>query len=73
MFDITAAIAAQKKYCAENQLPHFAPQDGFCFRCRRNIYSQIRLRDGYESGITVEEAGSSLITGCPHCNYSYCE
>ena len=25
------------------------------------------------SGITVKEAGTTLVTGCPHCHASYCE
>lgn len=27
----------------------------------------------YTTGITVEKAATSLITGCPHCNRSYCD
>lgn len=27
----------------------------------------------YITGITVEKAGSELVTGCPHCNKSYCD
>ena len=27
----------------------------------------------YVTGITVEEASKSLVTGCPHCNRSYCD
>jgi len=28
---------------------------------------------GKITGITVEEAGKSLVTGCPHCHRSYCD
>lgn len=73
MYNIDAAIAAQKKYCKETGAPNFAPSDGFCFRCHRNIYSPIQLINGGEYGITVEMAGSRLITSCPHCNCSFCE
>jgi hypothetical protein len=27
----------------------------------------------YITGITVEKAGKELVTGCPHCNISYCD
>ena len=27
----------------------------------------------YRTGVTVEQAGAQLITGCPHCNRSYCD
>jgi len=27
----------------------------------------------YITGITVEKAGKELVTGCPHCNRSYCD
>ena len=54
---------AQKKYCDENQLPHFAPTDGICWRCHKQIYDAISL----------EKASNTLITGCPHCHYSYCD
>lgn len=55
-------IAAQKELCNKNDYPHFAPGDGNCFRCHNNIYDKISL----------EKAKTQLITGCPHCNYSYC-
>lgn len=64
-YDVEAALIAQKEYCDEHNLPHFAPGDGICFKCRRQIYS--------EKGYSVERAGSGLITGCPFCLYSYCE
>ena len=64
-FNTLAAINAQKKYCEEKHLPYFAPKDGRCWRCGKNIYSI--------NGISVEQATNNLITGCPFCNYSYCE
>lgn len=56
-------INAQKKLCKDKNYPHFAPPDGYCFYCKRDIYTEI----------TTQSASEHLITGCPHCNYSYCE
>jgi len=61
--DIRSAIAAQKQYCKDNQDPHFAPQDGFCWSCGKQIYTRI----------DEKQAGENLITGCPHCSRSYCD
>lgn len=58
------AMKAQKRFTEKNELPHFAPTNGICWGCRRNIYSAPR-------GYTVERAGEELITGCPHCHKSY--
>lgn len=44
----------------------FAPLDGKCWRCGRNI------AEG-ENGITLKELGDYIITGCPYCNYSFCD
>jgi len=75
-WDVKAAIAAQAAYCEQNGYPHFAPRDGLCWSCRLNIYEPVE-RDAFSgrvtTGITVERAGSELITGCPHCHRSYCE
>lgn len=71
-FDIKASCEAQAKLCKEKNYPHFAPTDGVCYDCNRNIYRQID-HGGYKTGISVEMAGKTLITGCPHCHYSYCE
>ena len=73
MFDTNAADAAQEKYCHEKHYPHFAPRSGFCYRCGRDIYRQITWPSGHTTGISVEGAGNHLITGCPHCHYSFCE
>lgn len=69
-FNTNEACKAQKKYQDDNNHPDFAPRDGSCFRCCRNIYTEIDHGD-YKTGISVEDAGKSLITGCPHCHYSY--
>lgn len=74
------ADQAQAKFCVENHYPHFAPE-GRCYYCGNNIYEQRETRyknwDGSTftraTGISVEEAGTELITGCPHCNKSYCD
>lgn len=41
----------------------FAPHDGKCYNCGRNI----------AEGITLEDLGDYIITGCPFCNYSFCD
>lgn len=61
-FDVKKAIDAQERFCDENNLPLFAPDNGKCDHCRGQIYEKI----------SVEKAGSELITGCPHCYYSFC-
>lgn len=61
--NVQEACAAQKKYCESRDLPHFAPIDGRCFACHRQIYDDI----------SVETAESELITGCPICHRSYCD
>lgn len=61
-YDFVKANEAQIKYCEEHDYPHFAPTR-FCYRCGRDIYQVI----------SVESAGSHLITGCPHCNCSFCD
>lgn len=71
-FDSNLARAAQEKLCKEKQLPHFAPSSGVCYACKKNIYQQLD-RGSYKTGISVEKAELSLITGCPHCNRSYCD
>ena len=58
-----AKAKAQAEYCRKNRLPFFAPTDGVCWRCRKNIYEKI----------TLEEASSELVIGCPHCHKSYCD
>lgn len=88
MYDVNKAIEAQAEYCEQNGLPHFAPYHGVCYRCIRNIYQPVKWKKegwrnvpltsdaeeyDYITGITVEEAASNLVTGCPHCNRSYCD
>lgn len=73
MYDTVKAIQAQREYCEEHGRFVFAPEiGGQCYRCHRNIYAPID-HGGYTTGITVEEAGRTLITGCPHCHHSFVE
>lgn len=87
-FNVEKAVAAQAAYCNEKDYPHFAPKSGRCWRCNRNIYEQVGWGNvngmsthvpldspdlKYITGIDVEKAGKELVTGCPHCNRSYCD
>lgn len=75
-FDAITAANAQAKYCEEHEVPMFAPANGMCNRCGRNIYEPYTVRHGTETvqlGITVEDAGKRLISGCPHCNATFVE
>lgn len=74
-YDINKSIKAQHDYQEDKGLPDFAPDDGKCWRCKKNIYQALETLQDHKfrkTGICVEEAGSELITGCPHCNYSFC-
>lgn len=76
-YNVEQAIAAQKdflKRVAKNDQrgsmansfvggEGFAPSNGVCYRCIRQIYS--------EGGISVEKASTELITGCPFCHSSF--
>lgn len=73
MYNIKLAIAAQKEYCDRTNVPHFAPRDGVCYSCGRQIYSPTETKYGYTNGISVEAAANTLITSCPYCNVSYCD
>lgn len=72
-FDPKKAAKAQIAYCEHEEVPMFAPSNGQCFRCGRNIYLPTNGQSGRICGITVEQAGKTLITGCPHCCYSFVE
>ena len=72
-YDPIKAAKAQESYCDQHEIPHFAPSDGYCYMCNRNIYSLGKYNDGSPCGISVEEASSKLITGCPYCHYSFVE
>lgn len=70
-YNIKKSAKAQAAYCESHEVPHFAPSDGWCWYCHENIY---KPKQGAQlGGITVAEAGRRFITGCPHCNRSYCD
>lgn len=71
LFSPSAAIEAQKKYCADNRLPLFAPHDGICNRCTNNIYRR-KVSGTDQTGISVEKASTAHVLDCPHCRLSYC-
>lgn len=62
-FNIEKAVKAQKELREKHDYPCFAPSNGNCYNCRKNVYS--------EGGISVEKASRELTTGCPHCNKSF--
>ena len=72
-FNPKAAAAAQIAYCTSSECPDFAPRDGRCYRCGRQIYQQFKWPDGHKTGISEQKASGCLITGCPHCHYSFVE
>lgn len=55
----TEKFQLQLTYCTENKLPCFCSIR--CYKCNRDIFEKI----------TEETAKTTLITGCPHCNYSF--
>lgn len=71
-FNVQESIAAQKKFQQEKDYPDFAPANGRCYNCKRQIYEEMDQGD-HKTGISVQRASGELITGCPHCHYSYCE
>ncbi|VDG98872.1 Uncharacterised protein [Lysinibacillus sphaericus] len=85
-FNAMKASEAQRNYIERTGSPKFPPAYGTCWNCNKNIYELYywkfecgQKRPANEedftlkSGITVEKAGESLVTGCPHCNRSYCD
>lgn len=76
-FNPVESAKAQAKLCEEKGLPHFAPKNGICWNCRKNIYTPIEQEGWqdrkYTSGISTEKASNELVTGCPHCNRTYCD
>lgn len=62
-------VEAQWHYAIEHRALFFIPDDGVCFSCKKNIFQPTKWREG----ITIDEAASQLITGCPHCFRTYCD
>lgn len=72
----TEASKKQTEFCHSYGLPLFAPKNGICFKCGRNIYMPYTQGSGewvFTTGIKLENAGEYHITSCPHCNKSYCD
>lgn len=59
--EINIKLKSQRKMCDEHNIPHFAPDNGFCFNCNKQIYKQISLR----------KASEEHITHCPYCSRAY--
>jgi len=59
LVSIEERCATQERLCAERRLPHFAPWNGVCWSCGRQIYEELD--------------GQSYVTGCPFCHRSYCD
>ena len=72
-YDSFLARKAQEDYCNREGVPHFAPMDGRCYFCGRDIYSAVVSPDGKVTGIPVSSAASRLITGCPFCWHTFCD
>ena len=79
-FNVKLACKFQRELCEKKKHPQFAPKDGKCWGCGKNIYEpESKRTDGengtvlYIYGISVEEARDKLIISCPHCNKSYCD
>lgn len=70
LFDVEKSIKSQDEYCKDNSVMLFAPYDGECFYCGRQIYEARDLGDEIR-GYTTKEASETLITGCPFCHRSY--
>lgn len=64
-YDSAKSSAAQDDFCEQIGSPCFAPRDGICPNCGCDIYEA--------GGITVDYAGSRLVTGCPFCRKSFCD
>lgn len=61
--EVRDCISAQERYTKQNHDPRFAPEDGFCWSCGKQIYGG--------RGYDLHRASNELITGCPHCHRSY--
>ena len=57
IIDVNDIMEKQKKYCKDRNLPFFATKEGRCYLCHRKL----------------EDTDEYHITGCPHCNRSFCD
>lgn len=71
IYNPAEAIKAQEEYCTAKHVPRFAPANGMCTYCQEQIYAPRRGKT--TGGISLKEAGSRMVTGCPHCHRSFCE
>lgn len=74
--EIAKCIKLQKGFAKKKDCPHFAPKDGICCRCGRNIYQNYEIRFFKETRNSkgyANIAGKELITGCPHCSRTFCD
>jgi len=55
--------AKQKRFCQEKKVPYFAPEDGICWSCKKQIFDKLK----------EETCATEHITGCPYCARSYCD
>lgn len=58
---IKRKIEAQEKFCGGINSPFYAPRNGICWRCGKQIFDMI----------DVTMAGSKIVSGCPYCHRSY--
>lgn len=65
-FSTAKAIRAQSEYCEKHHVEMVAPglaSNGCCPYCHNPIY--------IVGGVSIEEAESTLVSGCPYCHYSF--
>jgi len=51
----------QAVFTEAKNVPMFAPVDGVCYKCKKNVYENMEL--GYVM--------NNLVASCPHCNHSF--
>jgi hypothetical protein len=68
--ELNECAKSQEQFCKENKLPYYAPENGICYRCKLNIYQNYQVENGASYGWSRD---NQLITGCSHCNMSYCD
>lgn len=72
LYNVEMSVNNQREGVKRGDFPGFAPDNGICYRCKENIYRKKDHPQGYTTGITIEKS-KYLVTGCPHCNRSYCD
>lgn len=55
----TEKYELQKKYCISVRSPLFAPE--YCYNCGKDVYERL----------SEKKCKSEVLTGCPHCHYSF--